>query len=610
MSAHASALTSAELSAGQEDLLELSENRVWRTLLGFQADDTRSEILSSDFFLAESGQISPYDELIATLGALAESVSENPNEHAQCRFPARYLWLSRQLELAMVEPIHCPDYLTFSAEDGIDSVSIVYATGFLGNPASYYGHLLVKFNQSANDAKASLENTSINYGAIIPDNENMLVYIAKGLFGGYSSGYTHREYFYHTHNYGENELRDLWEYELALRPEDRKLFIAHSWELMGREYRYYFLNRNCGYQIGQLLSLVTEQELVNKSRPWVLPQNVMQSLASIEYHDAGMVEDIHYMPSRQSRLYRRYQQLNQQEQTFIKRLVNDPAALDGEAFHGAPLASQQRLLDTLMDYYQFMLVDGIKDEKSRYKARHRRALLLRYQLPPGGPEIEFTPSSLPHSGRKPSYFSLGIRTGSDNQRDVHFRLRPAYYDSLDSSGDSTNSTLSMGELTFSVSKDRVKLDRLTLVDIENLNRNMTHLPGDRAHSWRLSSGIQEKYLGCDRCLALKVDAATGYASSMWDGKLVVGAFIGAGYFAERDTREGWFASPSVSVNVAAGPRVNARVNWGVREYYGGESQAYSNFQARFATGAQTDLRFHYQKQDNKQELGLAWGVYW
>jgi len=68
----------------------------------------------------------------------------------------------------------------------VSSVSLVYATGYLGNPASYYGHVLLKIN-SDGDTQTALEDQAINFGAIIPDNEGMVSYILKGLMGGYES---------------------------------------------------------------------------------------------------------------------------------------------------------------------------------------------------------------------------------------------------------------------------------------------------------------------------------------------------------------------------------------------------------------------------------------
>lgn len=577
--------------------------------MGFQGDG-RSEILSPEFFLSASGSDDSYSELIATIEAFAEPVSDHPNQHPQCRFPARLLWLSRQrpLDEFGIERVECPEYREFSAAGDINSISLVYATGFLGNPASYYGHLLVKLNEGTGFSDSSLDNTSINYGAIIPDNENMLVYIVKGILGGYKSGYTHREYYYHSHNYGENELRDLWEYRLKLSEEDRALFVAHSWELIGMQYRYYFFNRNCAYQIAQLLSLVTEEGLVDKRRPWVLPQSVIQSLSDMEYQERTLVQDVQYWPSRQTRLYARFGELDRAEQEAVRASIDEPAFL--ARLIERDVESQQRILDALLDYYQYRLSDSPGDRAEIFERRHREVLLARFALPAGQTEIKYSSGDRPHQGRKPSYISLGASRDDEGRHWTRLRLRPAYYDSLDSgAGAIGNSTLTMGELVLSARSDRLKIHRLTLVDIENLNRNLTRLPGDRARSWRISAEFMQRNLSCESCLAFKLDTATGYATSLWSDFLVLGAYVGGGYFSEDVSRAGWFLSSKLGANLNLTERLGARWESGVRTHYRGVTEDFHKVEARWVLGAQTDMRLAYEQFEGRQ-VGISIGYYW
>lgn len=579
--------------------------------MGFQGSG-RSEILSPEFFLSASGSEDPYSELLATLEAFSEPTTEDTNQHAQCRFPARRLWLSRQLPLKEygIERVECPDYRGFSAAGDINSVSLVYATGFLGNPASYYGHLLVKLNEGSGFSEASLDNTAINYGAIIPDNENMLVYIAKGFLGGYHSGYTHREYYYHTHNYGENELRDLWEYRLKFSEEDQALFVAHSWELIGMQYRYYFLNRNCAYQIAQLLALVTEDDLVDKRRPWVLPQSVIQTLDDQEYQGRPLVQDVRYIPSRQTRLYARFGELNGAEQEVVRAVIKEPERLQQSPLTERDIESQQRILDALLDYYQYRLADGPGDRAELFERRHRNVLLARFSLPEGQTAIEYSSRDRPHKGRKPSYTSLGAIYDDEGRHWMRLRLRPAYYDSLDSGeGAIGHATLTMGELVLSARPDKVKIHRLSLVDIENVNRNLTRLPGDRARSWRISTGFTQRNLRCESCLALKLDTATGYATSLWQDTVVLGAYVGGGYFAEDVTRGGWYLSSNLSANLNLTERLGARLESGVRTHYRGLTEDFHKVEARWALGAQTDIRLSYRQVEGRQ-VGMSIGYYW
>ena len=83
------------------EIRELSERHAWRGLLHFDRGGTlrarRSAVTSRTFFFAEGGEQDPARELAATLEALSRSPDEtDQGDHAQCRFPARALWLERE----------------------------------------------------------------------------------------------------------------------------------------------------------------------------------------------------------------------------------------------------------------------------------------------------------------------------------------------------------------------------------------------------------------------------------------------------------------------------------------------------------------------------------
>jgi hypothetical protein len=162
-------------------------------------------------------------------------------------------------------------------EGDIDSISLLYATGYLGNPASYYGHTLLKFN-SSHKLQSKLLDVSVNYGAIVPSGENPLSYIFKGMLGGYDGGFSHIEFYFHNHNYGELELRDIWEYELGFSNADVQLMVAHLWELMGKKNTYYFFRKNCAYRIAEILELAGDLKIIPDDRPWVFPQTIAAKL--------------------------------------------------------------------------------------------------------------------------------------------------------------------------------------------------------------------------------------------------------------------------------------------------------------------------------------------
>jgi len=48
----------------------------------------------------------------------------------------------------------------------------------------------------------------------------------------------------------------MWEYELALSPDEVEQITAHTWELLRTRYAYYFFKQNCAYRMSELLGLV------------------------------------------------------------------------------------------------------------------------------------------------------------------------------------------------------------------------------------------------------------------------------------------------------------------------------------------------------------------
>jgi hypothetical protein len=273
-----------ELFAQKVINLQIFSNEKWIKLLHYEENKSnpsglQSAISSDNFFLSEYGNIDPVSELRETIRGVFQEEDLDKSSHPQCRFRARYLWLNEVLDFdpLSMPKAKCEAYNKWAMEGDIDSISLLYATGYLGNPASYYGHTLLKFN-SSHKLQSKLLDVSVNYGAIVPSGENPLSYIFKGMLGGYDGGFSHIEFYFHNHNYGELELRDIWEYELGFSNADVQLMVAHLWELMGKKNTYYFFRKNCAYRIAEILELAGDLKIIPDDRPWVFPQTIAAKL--------------------------------------------------------------------------------------------------------------------------------------------------------------------------------------------------------------------------------------------------------------------------------------------------------------------------------------------
>lgn len=594
------------------ELKNIAASSTWQKLLVY-SDNGQSYIQSDNFFFSEKGATDPLAELLATLKAFAEPVDpSNPDTHAQCKFPARYLWLKQQFNSLSfdIEELSCPQFDQFNKQQNINSISVIFATGFLANPASYYGHLLLKLNSGHSGTQHNvLQDTAINFGADVPSDENMALYVIKGIVGQYDASFTQQKYFYHAGNYRESELRDLWEYELALEQQDINLLLGHIWELLNADYRYYFFNRNCAFHMGELLQLVLTTKLTESKRLWMTPQSIMQNLSSVEYKGQPLVKAITYHPSRQSRLYQRFSFLNKQQKNALHKIVNAPEKLADSDLSAFEIKEQHEIVDTLIDYFQFMRKEtaGVSDINNTH---YKQAVLLRYQLPPGPALENFDSASQPHLGRKPSYSSVQILHNSAAHSYGQIHLRPAYYDALDAEeGHVRFSALSMGELALGFSDSRLFLKDLSLVKIESIRANLTGLPGDRNYSWYLDVGASQSKIACITCAAIKVNSGIGYGLEVASSLNLTG-FIGGGYLGETLNSKDSYLATKLITTWYASRSFSSRLELEQRLYNDGRKDFLAKFNNRYALSQNLDFRVAITKDSSATEVGLALGWYW
>lgn len=587
--------------------LNAEQMQTWRKLLHYDSSG-RSAINSDQFFLSAHGQIDATAELEATLIAM-KATGAPPTNHAQCRFVGRYIFLKQQGLLKDIVDVKCPEFEQFTDNGNIQSVSLIFATGFLGNPASYYGHLLLRLNtQHGAGATTDLEEKALNFGADVPPQDGMLAYIAKGLIGGYQSSFTNLQYFYHANNYGESELRDLWEYELSLPEPQMQLLTGHMWEIMNVDFTYYFFNRNCAYRFGELLELVLKQPLTTPNRWWETPQAVVQRVAAAQLNGKPVVTKVKFHPSRLSRLYQRYQELDTVAVKKMELFVEEPTQLSKQQLDTLPVQSQYRIIDTLLDYYQVVRKpkEGLNDPNNDL---YNKVLYQRYLLPPRPNDIAFVSTNNPQRGRPPSYVNLGVNSRRD-QSYIRTWLRPAYYDNLDATyGHVAHSSLSMGEVELIATPNEIAIEQLNIVKIESIRTNLTGLPGDRHYSWYLDAGARQQSTGCFDCLAPQFSSGIGYAKSPLNSNWVVAAFVGGGFHERKLSIQGSYLSSRIQSSWYASENFRFAAIAERRWWQQGDKQTTFQFSSRYNLSEDVDLRLEYSFIKS-HDVGLSIGWYY
>lgn len=580
----------------------LSGDRYWHALLHYQPvsglakNKVASEVITPGFFLSKDGRVDPEAELSETLAAFFLPAGTDPDEHAQCRFVARYKWLRKELDWSNVRPpeVPCRKYEDWSRRGLVSSISIVFATGYLSNPASLYGHMLVRFNVPEDLSPGGLLDAATSYGAIVPDHENGFSYVTKGLFGGYEAGFSNEQFYRHNHNYAETDLRDLWDYQLALSPAQVEQLVAHTWELMPVKFRYYFFNRNCAQRVAELLALVVDEPLL-PGTPWDIPSTIFDRLAVIKNGNGMLVEHVRRIPSRQNRYYDKFFSLSPQEQEFVRSMALNPAFAEGEAFEAMGEETQARILETLFDYYEFRGAN----ERDLEKFRSLKQVLLRKRalLKANLPEWKSSVAEPPHRGQPPFLVQTSLIENRQWGGGVGLRLRPAYYDFLAKhAGRLPESSLSMMDLRLVVREQHLRFQGLDLLSVETMNLSRTGLPGDGGFAWKLRLAIEQKDLSCLSCEMFVVHAGVGRALRL--GNDFLGFVMMDGRVQAPDREAGTMAAtPRLGVLYDPESFWRSRFSVGLRNYldHSHDQDVVMQWENRFGNERRWDLRLDVEK---------------
>lgn len=471
-----------------EILSKLSHENTWLKLLYYDEAAQQSDIVSKDYFLSEKGRTDPLEELKATVKAYDEPFSDNPNEHAVCRFPARYQWLSQKFDLKGYQPVHpkCENLRKSIDNTPIDSISLMFVSGYLGNPASSFGHSFLKLNNH-NETTNSLFDLSVSYGADVPENENIFAYMYKGLFGKYVAAFKDKYFFSQDLVYSNNEFRDIWEYELNLPEEKVSFFQLHLWEILGKKFQYLFLNKNCGYEISKMAEVVLDQKVAESAKVWFAPVESFHALAEMNGSDGAIKQRV-YHPSEQKKVYKRYQELSVAEKEAAVYLVNngmeDPAGMYGALNN----TEKTNIINFAITYYNYLLVKERGNKE--FERRKKKALMARFSLPVQREnELRFAGAMSPDYNDKPSVLSMNFNTLKNGTNYLSVGFTP-YAIRSTGRNNLNGDELVVLETEVGFSSEKLFLKKFNLIGIKQFDRYSIPLNDELRLSWQLEVSVE------------------------------------------------------------------------------------------------------------------------
>ncbi|MEM9839098.1 MAG: DUF4105 domain-containing protein [Pseudomonadota bacterium] len=471
----------------------------------------RSNIVTEEFFLAETGSVDPRAELRASMNAMVGPLGGSPDQHAVCQYPARAIFIEQNFALGLPDPFEaCPELRTWSHDGEIRGVSALFIAGYFSNPGSAFGHILLRLH--TDDETLVVEDvldTAINYGARSSEDDPMIPYIIKGLTGQYRSTYTSLDFYHHSERFRSEQLRDIWQYRLNLTEDEVRLLTAHIWELLRAKNRYYFLEQNCAYRVGELLELVADRSLTPAAKKWMTPVDLFHRLSDTPDGDDPAISRVSRLASKETQFTDGYRALARPQQRLVDDLIS-PDAID---LSGASVAvgDAASAYNVALDYFAF------NQDLPHADDRQAKILAARFALPPGeGVTIE--PPNPPHEGQRSSLFSIAALSNNELGLGTEVRLRPAYFDFLSrTEGTQPYSELSMADIRLILRDDTIHLRSLEAVRVSGLGISEDGGPDTNSRAWRVRIGAETKDLSCDDCLLGFVETGLGEAVEVRPG---------------------------------------------------------------------------------------------
>ena len=387
----------------------------------------RSEVNTANFILSPEGKTNPQKELEETLKSFFDKrIPENQNEfHPQCRYIARYKWLKAKLEFnaELLPEIYCPAFTQWKNSLNPKSMKVIFASYYMGAPASVYGHTLMKLDTNRED-NGELLDYGINFAANQNPKDNPIEYVINGLFGLYDGQFAIFPYYFKVNEYNEAESRDMWEYRLSFNTEEIEWAYSHLWELGAASFPYYFFSDNCSYHILSILEIARPSlRLREKVPPWVIPSETVKVINE----ESGLVAERIYRPSLHSKIKQRLHLMNEAEREIVYKILSQKISPD--EFKNLTIEEDKKgfILDATLDVYRFRKANRFQEKEE--DKQYRKFLTLRANLPQES-EKEYKPmTTSPETGHSIVRFRTGLGS-STNGNFAELGLRPAHHDLL------------------------------------------------------------------------------------------------------------------------------------------------------------------------------------
>lgn len=463
---------------------EIYHQNQWLRLLGYEKsgdDNFYSKASEDTFFISKNGRRSPREEWLTSI----ESIKERRNvgrlkTSFDCAFPARFEVITKVIpSLMKYRTNNCTDFQEWVEAIGAKEVYITYASSYVSNPASMFGHSLLRLSRGGQKRSDALLDYSVGFLAITNPNDNAVMYTLKGVTGQYNGFFEIKPFYMNVGLYQNSEDRDLWQYRLPFNQKETNFLLKVLWELSTNTgFPYYFFDENCSYYILKLLEIVkSDWNLLDRTYLFAHPIETIKWL-----NDDQGVGEYSFLPSINRLIRKNILSMTQKERRQFTNAKTNLAELNK--------TSSKLVLDTLIDYwkhrnYKAQTLLNKKDKELMNATYKKRASLGTSERRSSSFEIR---EQDPLSFHRPNKLSLTLNYNKKVTTSLSYDLG---YQNLSDSGRGHDdySYIDYFGFELEIDDDNFSIEQIKIIDIISFAPFLKELP---RLSWRVAGRYDDE----------------------------------------------------------------------------------------------------------------------
>jgi hypothetical protein len=263
--------------------------------------------------------------------------------------------------------------------------------------------------------------------------------------------------------------------------------------MIGKKFQYFFLNKNCAYEVSKLLELVLDEPIVGSSLAWYAPVESCHSIKKIKLDDKKpLISDVIYVPSDQRVIYTNYKNLSDKSKDIVAIMIENFDEKIPLKYANINENQKIEIVDFVLGYYKYLLV---KDKDNNTTIKHKNKILLeRLKLPPRkNSEVNIPNRISPDFDNDIMAVGLGYGYNTNQKDYITMDISPFLVESIGQNTlDGNEFKLFDIKLGLNGSKDEIFLDRIDFIKLRNFKT--MHMPFDNENpwSWMLDFGIKKE----------------------------------------------------------------------------------------------------------------------